>query len=58
MYAGQHWPETESPTMPVDIRQSVPVAGSIPHSRKLAFLFGVLATSLALLLVHNLGVLP
>jgi hypothetical protein len=44
--------------MPVDIRQSVPVAGSIPHSRKLAFLFGVLATSLALLLVHNLGVLP
>jgi hypothetical protein len=48
-------PQTESPTVPVDTPPSARVAGPVPHLRKLAFMFGVVATSLALVLIRQLG---
>jgi hypothetical protein len=40
--------------VPVDPLPSARVVGSIPHFRKLAFLFGVVATALALLVATQI----
>ena len=48
----------KAPTVPVDTPPSARVAGPIPHMRKLAFAFGVIATSLALVLIRQFGGLP
>lgn len=47
--------QQKAPPVPVDVAPPVPVAGPIPHFRKLAFVFGAGATLLALILVQQLG---
>ena len=48
-------PQPKVPTVPVDTPPSARVAGPMPHLRKLAVTFAVIATSLALVLITQLG---